>query len=85
MSWSGRETLSDVRECREELPNVLKWSEGPPECPRVVGSVSRMSGRGWEILPVVREWWEALPDVRKLSIGPLGSSGGTPGCPVLVG
>ena len=57
MSRSGRETLPDVRE----------WSGGPPECPRLVGRPSQMSGSGRyacrmfgscrKAIPNVREWW----------------------------
>ena len=88
MYGSVWEALSDVRECQEDLPNVLKWSGGPSGCPGVVGSVSRMSGSDWKTLPVVREWWAALPDVRKWSGVPLecvGMVGGPPGCPGVVG
>ena len=38
---------------RKSLPNVREWLRGPPECPGVVGRLSRMSGSGWEALPVV--------------------------------
>ena len=44
MSESGRETLPDVQE----------WSVGPPGCPGVVGSPSRMTWSGREAIPNVR-------------------------------
>ena len=44
MSGSGREALTDIRE----------MSGGPPRCPEVFESHSRMSGSGWEALPDVR-------------------------------
>ena len=40
MSWSGRETIRDVRE----------WSKGPPGCQGVVGRTSQMSGSSLEAL-----------------------------------
>ena len=78
MYGSDREALSDVRECQEDLPNVLKWSGGPSECAGVVGSVSRMSRSGWEALPNVQEWREAFPDVQEWS-------GGSLECPEVIG
>ena len=76
MSGSDREALRDVRE----------WSRGPPVCPGVVGSPSRMSGSGRNGLPDV---WvrseaprmsgsgrEALPDVRERSEAPWMSGSG---------
>ena len=30
MSGRSREEFSDVLECWEDLPNVWKWSGGPP-------------------------------------------------------
>ena len=54
MSWSGRETLPDVRE----------WLRVPPECPGMVGRPYRMSGSGRETLPNVQE---PFSDVRKWS------------------
>ena len=70
MSGSGRETLPDVPEGWESLPDVREWSGGPPECPGVVGSSSRLFESGRETLPNVwdthqdsRELSEALPDV----------------------
>ena len=41
---------------REALPDVREWSDGPPECPGVVGRPSWMSGSGRVALPDVREW-----------------------------
>ena len=49
MSWSGWKALPDVRE----------WLRGPPGCPGVVVSLSRMSGSSREALPDGRQ---ALPD-----------------------
>ena len=60
---------------RESLPDVWKWSEDPPGCPRAVDRPSQMPAIG-------RDY---LPDVRKLSKSDLGILGGTLGCPVLVG
>ena len=51
MSRSGQETLPDVR----------KWSGGPPRCPLVVGRSSRMFGSGRHTLPDVREWSDGPP------------------------
>ena len=54
---------------REILPDVQEWSEVPPGCLIVVGSLSRMCMRpsrmsvsGQETLPDVRQ---SLPDIRK--------------------
>ena len=49
---------------RLALPEVLKWSVDPPECPGVVGRPCRMSRSGREALPDVREWSGGFPDVR---------------------
>ena len=46
MFSSGREALSNVRECLE----------GPPKCPGVVGRPSRMSGNNREVILNVRQW-----------------------------
>ena len=63
---------------REALPDVQKWSGGPPGCPGVVGWPSQMFESGRMTIPNVREWSEALPDVRVWS--------GVPsGCPEVVG
>ena len=45
MSVSGREALPDVR----------KWSEDLPECPKVIRRPSRISGSGRETLSDVRQ------------------------------
>ena len=58
MSGSGREALTDVREC----------SRGPPICPGVVGGPTRMSGSGREALPDVPEWSGGPPEVRDCSV-----------------
>ena len=80
--WEWLEALSDVRELLRGPPKSLG---GPPGCPGVVGSLSRVSGCGRETLPDVREWSEGplecpggLEDVREWSEGP-------PGCPGMVG
>ena len=52
---SGREALPDDGSGREALPVVREWLGGPPGCPRVVGSLSRVSGSRWEALLDVRE------------------------------
>ena len=72
MSWGGREAHPDVR----------KWSEGPPECPGVVGRPYRKSGSGREALPGGRNALlmsgsgrEALADVQEWSGGPPGCMG----------
>ena len=77
---------------REALPDVRKWSKDPPGCPGAFERPSWMSGSGREALPDVRECREALTHVRKLLRGPLGSPGGrlgspggNPRCPVVVG
>ena len=72
--------------CREALPDVQEWSEGPQECPRVVGRPARMSGSGREVLTDVPHGYpgvvgrsslmsgsglEVLPDVWEWSGGPL--------------
>ena len=68
MSRSGRVTLSDVQEA---LSDVRECSEGPPGCPGVVGSVSRMSGDGSEPLRMSGSGRENLPDVREWSGEPV--------------
>ena len=50
MSGSGRESLPDVR---ETLLYVWKRSGGPPVCPGVVKTSSRISGSVRETLPYV--------------------------------
>ena len=40
----------------EALPDVREWLKGYPECPKVVGRPSRMSGSGREALSDIREW-----------------------------
>ena len=64
MSRSGRETLPDVLEWWEALPDVREWSGGPSKCPGVVGKHFRMSGRPSRKSRTGRE---ALPNVRELS------------------
>ena len=63
---------------REALPNVRKWSGGPPKCSGVVWRPSQMYECGREALPDVREWSEVPQDVREWS-------GGPPLCPGVVG
>ena len=46
MSRSGREALKDVREWSRGPLNVRDWLGGPPECQKVVGMPSQMSGSG---------------------------------------
>ena len=41
---------------REAFPDDSEWSEGPPGCPLVVGSPSRLDGSGRGSYPDVREW-----------------------------
>ena len=41
---------------REALPDVWKWSEGPPVCQGVVKRPSQMSESGGEVIPIVQEW-----------------------------
>ena len=67
MSGSYRDTLPDVPEGWEALPDVRQLSGGPPGCaggpPSCLGVVvrpSRMSWSGLDALPDVRE---ALPVV----------------------
>ena len=55
MFGSCRQTLMDVPEGREALPDVQQLSGGPPECPEVVRRPSRMSGSSREDLSGVRE------------------------------
>ena len=61
MYGSGREALSDVRECSEGPPGC---SGGPLKCPGVVWRPSLMSGSGRETLSDVQE---ALMDAREWS------------------
>ena len=76
MYGSDRQALSDVRECQEDLPNVLKWSGSHPDvrewsgvypkCPGVVGRPSQLSvSSGWPSR-MFGSGREALTDVRKL-------------------
>ena len=53
-SWMPKRTSRMSESGREALPDVRKWSEGPPGFPGVVGMPTRMSGSGREALPVVR-------------------------------
>ena len=46
---------------QEALPNVWEWSGGPPRCPGVVGSPSRMVWSCREDLLVVPEWLGVPP------------------------
>ena len=61
MSTIGRLDLPDVRDWSVGLPDVCEWSRSPPECPRVVGRISRMSGSGREANPDVRELFRRPP------------------------
>ena len=72
MSGSCLETLPDVPEGWEAIPDVRQLSGGLPGCPGVFGRPSRMSERptrmpwsGQETLPDVPEGWEDLPEVRE--------------------
>ena len=79
ISGSGRETLPNVREWWEPLPDVWQLSGNPSECSREVGGPfgcsrvvwrpSRMSGSGREALLDVRD---ALPHVWEWSEDSLG-------------
>ena len=60
MSGSVRKAIPDVREA---LSDVQECSEGPPRCPGVVGSVSRMSGSGSESLRMSGSGRETLSNV----------------------
>ena len=55
MSGSGRESLPVVRDWSGRTRDVQEWSGGPPRCPGVVVSPSRMSGNGPVTLGDVRE------------------------------
>ena len=85
MSGSGRDTLPDVPEGWEALPDVRQLScvppgcaGGPPGCPGVVRWPSRMSRSVQKALSDVRSGREAHSDVWEWSAGP-------PGCPGVVG
>ena len=74
MSGRGRETLLDVQECSEALPNVCEWLGDPskclgvpPECPGTVVRPSRMSACDREPSQMSGSGREALPDVRERS------------------
>ena len=61
-SGNGRDTLSDVPEGWEVLPDVWEalpvfreWSGGPLRCPGEDGRLTRMFGSGRETLPNVSE------------------------------
>ena len=56
MFGSGRDTLPDVPEGWEALPNVQELSGDPSGCQGVVRRPSQMSRSGRETLPDVREW-----------------------------
>ena len=72
----------DVRGSQDTLPDVQKWSGGPPGCPGVVGWPSWMSESGRETLPNVQEWWEVprcpgkLAVIQECSEGPRMSGSG---------
>ena len=55
MSGNGRETIPDILELSESLPEVREWSGGHPGRSGVVGMPSHMSGNGRETLLDVRE------------------------------
>ena len=55
MSERDLEALPDVRGDQGALMDIQEWSKGPPGCPGVVGSLSRMSKSGRETFPDV---WE---------------------------
>ena len=65
MSGSGREALSHYQ---KTCLNVRERSGGPPGCPGVVGSPTRMFESGRAVLTYVR-------DVREWSGSPLGCPG----------
>ena len=56
MSERDLEALPDVRSDQGALMDIQEWSKGPPGCPGVVGSLSRMSKSGRETFPDVWEW-----------------------------
>ena len=56
MSGSGRESLPDVRECREALQDVREWSGVLPRCPGVVGRTFQLFGSGQVAFPDDWEW-----------------------------
>ena len=60
MSGSGREALSDVRECSDTLQCIRKRLGGPPGCLGVVERPLRMSRSGRD----------GLLNVRERSVGP---------------
>ena len=49
--------------CQDALPDVRKWSGGPPGCLGVVETSFRMSECGRESPGICRSGREALPDV----------------------
>ena len=52
---SGRPSWMS-RSGRKALPDVLKWSGGPPGCPGVVEKPFRIFGKGREAHPDVWVW-----------------------------
>ena len=58
MTGSGREALTEFWEA---LPDVRKWSRGPPGCPGVVGNQSWMYGSGREAITDIREGIPSTP------------------------
>ena len=78
MSGSGGETLPDVPEWWEALPNIWVWAKGYSECPKIVGKPSRMSASGRKALPDVLELSRDTPRSP-------GVVGGPPVCPGVVG
>ena len=75
MSRSGRETILDVREWSEVLPDVRGGVRKPPWCLGVVGSPSRMSGSGQEAFPDVRGWFGGPPECPRVVERPSRMSG----------
>ena len=66
MSGNCWESLPDVSEGWEAIPDIWQLLGGLPECPGGLADVreaSRMSGSVWNALPVVG--WKDLPDVRE--------------------
>ena len=72
MSGSVQKAIPDVREA---LSDVRECSEGPPGCPGVVVSISRMSRSGSKPLLDIRE---GLPDIWEGFPTTLGHSAGSP-------
>ena len=75
MSGSGRQALSNVRECSEVNPRCPGVFRRPS---RMVGRPSQMSGSGWGPSRMSGSGREAHPDVRVWS-------GVPPGYPGVVG